>query len=189
MKQSAQSTKDRLKESLSNATHSTKERMKNELSQRMPRLSQLPTLKPKETISYAKESITQSTSRATDAAAKVLTETTTQVASNVTTQVQEGVHKASRWLWWWGLAAVGVYGMSTTLTKEGVATLKEMITSSPASRKEDRDDGSSGGSWAASTVNASSAGNSVDERASSNSWMSSIRGAFARRNNNSGEDS
>lgn len=41
---------------------------------------------------------------------------------------------AIRWLWWWGLAAVGVYGISTTATKEGMRMLKEeMAATTPAS--------------------------------------------------------
>ena len=64
---------------------------------------------------------------ATNVAAKLITSTTTQAASNLTSQVKESVSKASRWLWWWGLAAVGMYGMSTTLAKEGVGVLRDVV--------------------------------------------------------------
>lgn len=61
------------------------------------------------------------------AATSVLTKTVSETTSNLSTQLQATVHKTFKWLWWWGLAAVGVYGISTTLTKEGVKVLKDLV--------------------------------------------------------------
>jgi len=59
---------------------------------------------------------------------KATTETLSKLTnSQLSTQLQTTLHKAFKWLWWWGLAAVGVYGISTTLTKEGVKVLKDLI--------------------------------------------------------------
>eukprot|EP00986_Skeletonema_menzelii_P009971 scaffold4675_cov126-Skeletonema_menzelii.AAC.2 len=61
------------------------------------------------------------------ATTSLLTKTVSDTTSNLSTQLQNTVHKTFKWLWWWGLAAVGVYGISTTLTKEGVKALKDLV--------------------------------------------------------------
>eukprot|EP00573_Skeletonema_grethae_P003719 CAMPEP_0201695236 /NCGR_PEP_ID=MMETSP0578-20130828/7261_1 /ASSEMBLY_ACC=CAM_ASM_000663 /TAXON_ID=267565 /ORGANISM="Skeletonema grethea, Strain CCMP 1804" /LENGTH=408 /DNA_ID=CAMNT_0048181053 /DNA_START=170 /DNA_END=1396 /DNA_ORIENTATION=- len=61
------------------------------------------------------------------ATTSVLTNTVSDTTSNLSTQLQATVHKTFKWLWWWGLAAVGVYGISTTLTQEGVKALKDLV--------------------------------------------------------------
>ncbi|KAL7529677.1 hypothetical protein ACHAWF_003082 [Thalassiosira exigua] len=141
MKKSALTTArgagERAKESMSVAAQSASNRLKNELYQRIPKITKLPFFSNKQ------QSTISASSKRPDAISKqqlmlksathVATEAATKMASNATTQVQDTARKATRWLWWWGLAAVGVYGMSTTLTKEGVQLLKDMVTPSKES--------------------------------------------------------
>jgi hypothetical protein len=82
-----------------------------------------------------------SSSAPTSAISKATTETISRTTSNLSSQFQSTIHKAFKWLWWWGLAAVGVYGITTTLTKEGVALLKDLVGGSSSS-----DDGKSSSS-------------------------------------------
>lgn len=77
-------------------------------------------------------------SQQTSSAANLAKKATSQAANTLTSQIQEYTSKASSWLWWWGLAAVGVYGMSTTLTKEGVEAVKDLFRSNDDDRNDSR---------------------------------------------------
>eukprot|EP00804_Cyclotella_cryptica_P030195 CCRYP_017964-RA/>CCRYP_017964-RA protein AED:0.36 eAED:0.36 QI:0/-1/0/1/-1/1/1/0/293 len=189
-----QKTGDRMRETILNTAQSTREKLKNEISQKIPKFS-LPFMrrlppsakttpeKRSKSISNntkeAFESVTQSTSKAATFATKVLTESTTNAASNMTSQVQQSVTKASRWLWWWGLAAVAVYGMSTTLTKEGMQVLKDMLNSP----KSDSAVNDSATTCVSASIRPSASERAQDERgddaASKLSWFSSLRGYFS----------
>lgn len=179
IKQSA----DRIKDSLGNVAQSTKERMKNELNKRIPKIS-FPKLtdasaiskEASQTITQSSKTLTQSTNAA-NLASKVLTESTARAASNMTSQVQQSVQKASRWLWWWGLAAVGVYGMSTTLTKEGVGVLKDLISGGRVEEDEGNTVSSAGTPASSNSSKAVSVNESGDE-AVRNGWLSSIKRYF-----------
>jgi hypothetical protein len=122
----------------------------------------------------ALQSMSQSTSNAATFATKVLTQSTTNAASNMTSQVQQSVTKASRWLWWWGLAAVGVYGMSTTLTKEGMQLLKDMITSPKSDEPFDASGTSRVSAPASSSAFQSARDGRSDDAASTLSWFGSL---------------
>ncbi|KAL7521295.1 hypothetical protein ACHAWX_005972 [Stephanocyclus meneghinianus] len=185
-----QMTRDRMKESILN----TRDRLKNEISHRISKVS-LPFMRSlppsaetspgeiSKSLSYntkeALQSLSQSTSNAATFATKVLTQSTTNAASNMTSQMQQSVTKASRWIWWWGLAAVGVYGMSTTLTKEGMQLLKDMINSP----KSDEPLDASGTSRVSARSSSSASQSTRDGRsgeAAKLSWFSSIREYFTR---------
>lgn len=174
---------DRIKDSLGNVAQSTKERMKNELNKRIPKIS-FPKLtdasaiskEASQTITQSSKTLTQSTNAA-NLASKVLTESTARAASNMTSQVQQSVQKTSRWLWWWGLAAVGVYGMSTTLTKEGVGVLKNLISGGRVEEDEGNTVSSAGTPASSNSSKAVSVNESGDE-AVRNGWLSSIKRYF-----------
>lgn len=189
-KVAAKNTGARMKEKAVEVSRSAS----NEISSRIHNLPKLPTFaknklgtisstKPKLGITEKKiidtpPSTTTTTEKIIDylpskeqllkSATTIATETATKTASNVTTQVSETVNKATRWIFWWGLAAVGVYGFSTTLTKEGVLMIKEMFTSS---RKQNEEKSSSVASIAA--------GGDCDDKeniannSSSGRWLSS----------------
>ena len=89
----------------------------------------------------SKENILSSATTA--ALSNAATETLNRTTSNLSTQFTSTIHKAFKWLWWWGLAAVGVYGISTTLTKEGVALLKDVVVGGTASTSSDEKKSSS----------------------------------------------
>lgn len=193
-KVAAKNTGARMKEKAVEVSQSTSNRFKDEISSRIHNLPKLPTYaknklgtisstKPKLGITEKKiidtpPSTTTTTEKIIDylpskeqllkSATTIATETATKTASNVTTQVSETVNKATRWVFWWGLAAVGVYGFSTTLTKEGVLMIKEMFTSS---RKQNEEKSSSVASIAA--------GGDCDDKeniannSSSGRWLSS----------------
>ena len=142
-------TAKRIKESTSKAVQSTTNRLKRAITQRMPKIPKLPFTTKKsssatagngnEALSVRMSNALPSKETLVKSASYVATETLSKAASNVTTQVHEHVNKASRWLWWWGLAAVGVWGVTTTLTKEGVHLFKDLLTSKggsvPAEKK------------------------------------------------------
>ncbi|KAL7471271.1 hypothetical protein ACHAXS_011595 [Conticribra weissflogii] len=87
-----------------------------------------PKLSKPQSLSNQSRPQQQMTDKAKNLAKSILTsETTTAFAGNIATTFQESVRKSTRWLWWWGLAAVGVYGITTTLTKEGMSILKELM--------------------------------------------------------------
>ena len=65
----------------------------------------------------------------------VVSETARKAKFSAASQVHETISNATRWFWWWSLAAIGVYGISTTLTKEGVLAIKEAL-SKPASKAD-----------------------------------------------------
>ena len=158
-----QDTTCTLKKSITNATQSSKERIRTELSNRI----RLPLSKSEcsKTISNeaAKPPISQTTSAA-NLATKVIAETTMQAANNMTSQVKESVSQTTRWLWWWGLAAVGVYGISTTLTKEGIQTLKDLVSSQT--------------SGAIDSKSVAVAADRSDEEEAKATWISSIKRFF-----------
>jgi len=141
-KDTAKKTGDQIKQNMSEATQATSNRIKNELSKRIPfatkKKQMLPetttTIETKKTINLPSNKILLDSLPSKDqllqSATHIATSTATKTATNVTTQVSEGVHKATKWLWWWGLAAVGVYACTTTLTKEGVQLIKDMLTTS-----------------------------------------------------------
>lgn len=82
------------------------------------------------------------TEKAKNLTKSILTsETTTAFAGNIFSKFQDSVHKTTRWLWWWGLAAVGVYGITTTLTKEGMSILKEPVGLSKSSLNNEKGNG------------------------------------------------
>jgi vacuolar-type H+-ATPase subunit E/Vma4 len=89
----------------------------------------------------SKESILSSAT--TTALSNAATETLNRTTTNLSTQFSSTIHKAFKWLWWWSLAAVGVYGISTTLTKEGVALLKDVVVGGTASTSLDEKKSSS----------------------------------------------
>jgi len=141
-KDTAKKTGEHIKQNISEATQATKNRLKNEINKRI-----LPFATKKNQVLSETTTTIESTKKVDippnkildslpskdqllQSATQIATESATRTASNVTTQVSEGVHKATRWLWWWGLAAVGVYACTTTLTKEGVQIIKDMLTTS-----------------------------------------------------------
>ena len=142
-KDTAKKTGDRIKQNIVETTQATSNRIKNEISKRIPKLpfatkkNQVPetttaTIESTKKVDIPSNKILDSLpskDQLLQSATHIATETASRTASNVTTQVSEGVHKATRWLWWWGLAAVGVYACTTTLTKEGVQIIKDMFTS------------------------------------------------------------
>jgi len=180
IKSKAMDTKDKMKQSVEEATLSTKERIKDEVSKRMEHFKLPSTLfgggskgnfaspssggggaqtltKSASTTSQQavesrtlKESIPTNTTNnkipssqsklsklssllpnketiLSSATSSLLTKTVSNTTSNLSNQLQATIHKTFKWLWWWGLAAVGVYGMSTTLTKEGVKAIKDLV--------------------------------------------------------------
>lgn len=146
-KVTAKKTGERMKESITEVSQSTASKLKDRIASRIPEMPKLPFISNSKSkpIQSTPKQLNQSSNTSSirnslssslptkeallKSATHIATETASKTASNVTTQVSESVNKATRWLWWWGLAAVGVYGMSTTLTKEGVLMFKEMITS------------------------------------------------------------
>ena len=113
LKQSAKSTahsaNKRVRESASELVQTTRERVANQLP--------------------AKQKVI-------DSASTIASETVRRTKSSAASQVNDAISNATRWFWWWSLAAIGVYGVSTTLTKEGVSALKEAL-STPASKATD----------------------------------------------------
>ena len=137
-KDTAKKTGDHIKQNLLETTQATKSRLKSELSKRIPfatKKNQVPaetttTIESTKKVDIPSKKILDSLpskDQLLQSATQVATETASRTASNVTTQVSEGVNKATRWLWWWGLAAVGVYACTTTLTKEGVQIMKDIL--------------------------------------------------------------
>jgi hypothetical protein len=58
---------------------------------------------------------------ATKRASHVVRDTSSTIVSSATEAAKEAKHQAtkgSRWLWWWSLAAIGVYGIATTVPRE-----------------------------------------------------------------------
>ena len=208
-------TSEHMKETISNVSQSATNRLRDEISQRIripeiPKLSFVKKKKQPEAISTPTSSSTPksttvdipsceskkvipnnyslpSKEQLVQSATYIATETATKTAANVTTQVSEGVHKATRWFWWWSLAAVGVYGISTTLTKEGVQMIKDMFTSS--SKKESLFDDTKGAT--AISVVSSGTVDSVNENkrneksGNSGRWLSSW---FSLRASRDGQD-
>ncbi|KAK1740101.1 hypothetical protein QTG54_009051 [Skeletonema marinoi] len=180
IKSKAMDTKDKMKQSVEEATLSTKERIKDEVSKRMEHFklpstlfgggskgnfaspssggggAQTLTKSASTTSQQAVESRTLKEAIPTNntnnkipssqsklsklssllpnketifssATSSLLTKTVSNTTSNLSTQLQATIHKTFKWLWWWGLAAVGVYGISTTLTKEGVKAIKDLV--------------------------------------------------------------
>ena len=189
--QSINTLKERVKNSAStslenaknnvNATlaETSRERIKNELSDRIYLPFKKTLIESNKSVSNKAEqsTIIQSASAA-NIATKVLAETTAQAATNVTSTVKESVSKATRWLWWWGLAAVGVYGMSTTLTKEGVKLLKDVFKSSnsESSAAGGNDDAVASAVADANNLNENKVYN---QELTKTSWFSSIKKFFA----------
>jgi len=137
--ESVRKTGKKAKESMEEVAKSTKKRVLDEIMQRVPKIPKLPFTNQSPSITTSTTAASSNNSkRIADAlptketilksASTLAAETLTKTSVNVTTQVQETLHKTTRWLWWWGLAAVGVYGMSTTLTKEGVQLLKDAVS-------------------------------------------------------------
>ena len=127
---------------MTEVTQTASNRLKNEISKRIPKLpfaskkkqgsETTTTTKSTKKVDIPSNKILDSLpnkDQLLQSATHIATETASRATSNVTTQVSEGVHKAIRWLWWWGLAAVGVYACTTTLTKEGVQIIKDIFTS------------------------------------------------------------
>jgi hypothetical protein len=109
-------------------------------------------------LSSARESISQHANAASNQILKSASSTLSQStiiesasrrAIEAANQLQDVTKKTMRWLWWWGLAAVGIYGISTTLTKEGIHILKEFITTT--SSKETSTTSSSSAAMAGET--------------------------------------
>jgi hypothetical protein len=180
IKSKAMDTKDKMKQSVQDATLSTKERIKDEVSKRMESFKLPSTLfgggsngngASASNIGGGAQTLTKSASTSSQqavesttlkeaiptnttnnkipssqsklsklssllpnketilssATSSLLTKTVSNTTSNLSTQLQATIHKTFKWLWWWGLAAVGVYGISTTLTKEGVKAIKDLV--------------------------------------------------------------
>lgn len=64
-----------------------------------------------------------------DAAKGAAVKSFSYASERLTGDAREAGKSAARWLWWWGLAAVGVYGIATTATKEGMGFLKDLASS------------------------------------------------------------
>ena len=107
--------------------------LKNSIPSDKPKQSSMPS--SISSLLPSKETILSSAT--TTALSNAATETLNRTTSNLSTQFTSTIHKAFKWLWWWGLAAVGVYGISTTLTKEGVALLKDVVVGGTASTSSD----------------------------------------------------
>mmetsp|Transcript_18562 Transcript_18562/g.40367 ORF Transcript_18562/g.40367 Transcript_18562/m.40367 type:complete len:409 (+) Transcript_18562:158-1384(+) len=217
----ARETGRKARRSMEEVAKSTKRRVMDEIRQRVPEIPKLPFTNQSPSMTTSTTTSTTATSatsassnsskRIADAlptketilksASTLAAETLTKTSANVTTQVQETLHKTTRWLWWWGLAAVGVYGMSTTLTKEGVQLLKDAVSGKKESRwgtggvggtnagsgvDNDSDGAPAGVSVEGAAVGAGSAKDAVsvdnDVRSSGGRWMSSWFGW--RTNNN-----
>mmetsp|Transcript_21097 Transcript_21097/g.42208 ORF Transcript_21097/g.42208 Transcript_21097/m.42208 type:complete len:399 (-) Transcript_21097:78-1274(-) len=213
IKSKAMDTKDKMKQSVEEATLSTKERIKDEVSKRMESFklpstlfgggskgnfaspssggggAQTLTKSASTTSQQAVEStalkdaiptntttnkIPSSQSKLSklssllpnketilsSATSSLLTKTVSNTTSNLSTQLQATIHKTFKWLWWWGLAAVGVYGMSTTLTKEGVKAIKDLVGGGV-----DGGDDKSSSSLTSSSVSKGSSGTTQDANA------------------------
>lgn len=138
-KDSEKKTGEQIKGSIKNASTSTMNRLKDKISQRMPKLPNLPFASANKPPAESSIISAPSSNRISNAmpseeeilksASNIATETVARTTNNVATQVQETANKAMRWMWWWGLAVVGAHGVSTTLTKEGVKTLKDTVSS------------------------------------------------------------
>ncbi|KAL7434425.1 hypothetical protein ACHAXH_005395 [Discostella pseudostelligera] len=135
-------TKESMRASVVDASISLKVRIKDTIVKRLPETSTTNSLlsSSKHRISSVGDSISKSANDATNQlhkAANTLSQSTittaSQTALQASNQLQDVAKKTMSWLWWWGLAAVGVYGISTTLTKEGVHILKDLLTSSSSS--------------------------------------------------------
>ena len=61
------------------------------------------------------------------ASSSLISNTVANTTANLSTRIQNTIHKTFKWLWLWGLAAVGVYGITSTLTKEGMKILKDIV--------------------------------------------------------------
>jgi len=199
---SARKSGERIRGSMSEATRSARERVAGEISRRMPKMPEMPRLPfANESASAASESAPgKALSDALPgreallkSASAIASETITKTTANVTSQVQETVGKTTRWLWWWGLAAVGVYGVSTTLTKEGVQLLKDMVSSPRESFAKDSsnadaasatDDVPAGVSLKEKHIGAGDA-DSVDGDRGNGGWLSSW---FPSRTNGAGKE-
>ena len=130
----------RMRDSIRSASNSVLVRAREGISERMPHIPSVASL----------------VSRAWDAISRRMP--SMPAMSHVKQRTIETSKVAIRWLWWWGLAAVGVYGICTTATKEGMRMLGEMAAtpaappSSPSSpeersnRDETTDAGTSGSS-------------------------------------------
>jgi len=213
IKSKAMDTKDKMKQSVEEATLSTKERIKDEVSKRMEHFklpstlfgggsngnsatasssgggAQAVTKSASTSSQQAVESTTLKDAIPTNtnnnkippssqsklsklssllpnketilssATSSLLTKTVSNTTSNLSTQLQATIHKTFKWLWWWGLAAVGVYGISTTLTKEGVKAIKDLVGGVSG------DDDKSSSSLTSSTVSKGSSGITQDANA------------------------
>jgi hypothetical protein len=180
-----QNTRSIFKESLNTVAQSGKDRIKNKLSTKLSSVTTIPQRITDSGNTAIQQSISKSTTAA-DLATRLIADTTVHAANNVSSTVKESISKATRWLWWWGLAAVGVYGMSTTLTKEGMQILKDLVVA----KKEDgdtRDAATSSGvrdASASKSVEVQSSFRDGDETVAKGSWLSFISGYFG----NSGKD-
>lgn len=168
-------TKNILKDSISSAADKSKERIKREISSRLS-FKSLPNSNTaaKKSNEATQQSISKSGSVA-NFATRVLSETTAQAASNMTSTVKEGASKATRWLWWWGLAAVGVYGMSTTLTKEGVQLLKDLVGGGAKSSNEAGAVVGAAGNRGLTPVQMEAVDGSCNETTAVPTWFSSLK--------------
>jgi hypothetical protein len=104
----------------SSTTNTTTKHYNNILSSARESISQHANAASNQLLKSASSTLSQST----------IIESASQRAIKTVNQLQDVTKKTMRWLWWWGLAAVGIYGISTTLTKEGIHMLKEFITTS-----------------------------------------------------------
>mmetsp|Transcript_2345 Transcript_2345/g.4255 ORF Transcript_2345/g.4255 Transcript_2345/m.4255 type:complete len:401 (-) Transcript_2345:116-1318(-) len=213
IKSKAMDTKDKMKQSVEEATLSTKERIKDEVSKRMEHFKLPSSLfgggskgnfaSPSsggggaQTLTKSASTTSQQAVKSTalkdaiptntttnkipssqsklsklssllpnketilsSATSSLLTKTVSNTTSNLSTQLQATIHKTFKWLWWWGLAAVGVYGMSTTLTKEGVKAIKDLVGGGV-----DGGDDKSSSSLTSSSVSKGSSGTTQDANA------------------------
>jgi hypothetical protein len=65
--------------------------------------------------------IASSATSATKRASHVVRDTSSTIASSATEAAKEAKKEATkgiRWIWWWSLAAIGVYGIATTVPRE-----------------------------------------------------------------------
>ena len=184
---------------ISEATRSAKERLSQSIPQwpKFPKLSFMgksssssDSFSSGALTKNAKQSLT-STSNASNVAAIVATKAASNTASRAMNQVQETIQKASRWLWWWGLAAVGVYGISTTLTKEGMQVLKEVLSSSKTSTTGNASGNHSSNSFAVGDTASGDIGTNEDNNSGldsinpvGSSWISFLKGISWRDSQN-----
>lgn len=140
-----QESSQRLYEASKPIASSLLEKGKDATASVMSKSSQVAKESVERAVDSAKKATVQTFSTATDAARGTVTSATSKIGSGIKsmastatrpfTKIWKGFdwRKTTRWMWWWSLAAIGVYGVATTVPKELVRQVFR--------DKEEEDDG------------------------------------------------